>query len=153
MSETDTITSGPIAWMARNSVAANLLLVVVLVGGGLAATRVKQEVFPEFDLDIINVTVPYPGASPTEVEQAVNLAVEEAMRGIDGVKRVSSVAREGSGGGVFRGDRILMGGLLMVYLKIRAKSKGCCRRPRSMCLVILFLIGCTQKHAPHVLRV
>lgn len=88
---------GPIAYMAKHHVAANLAMVVVILAGLLAAFRTKQEVFPEFDLDIITVRVAYPGASPAEVEQGIILAVEEAVRGIDGVKRVTSVASEGSG--------------------------------------------------------
>jgi len=88
---------GPIAWMARNSVAANLLMIVILVGGALGASRIKQEVFPAFDLDLIRITVIYPGASPDEVEQGIILAIEEAVRGVDGVKRVTSGASEGGG--------------------------------------------------------
>ncbi len=75
----------------------NLLMLVCLVGGFLMALRIKQEVFPEFDLDIVTITVPYPGASPEEVERGIVLVVEEAVRGIDGVKEVSAVAREGAG--------------------------------------------------------
>jgi multidrug efflux pump subunit AcrB len=89
--------AGPIAWMAKNSVAANLLMFMILIGGAAGALSVKQEVFPEFDLDIVRVTVPYPGASPAEVEQGIILVAEEAVRGIDGVKMVSSVASENSG--------------------------------------------------------
>jgi len=81
--------------MSRNSVAANILMVVIFVGGLLSARSIKQEVFPEFELDMILVQVPYPGASPAEVEQGVALAVEEAVRGIDGVKEVSSSSLEG----------------------------------------------------------
>lgn len=88
---------GPLAWMARNSVAANLLMFIILIGGALGAGGIKQEVFPAFDLDLVRVTVPYPGASPEEVEQGIILAVEEAVRGIDGVKRVTSGASEGAG--------------------------------------------------------
>jgi len=88
---------GAIAWMARNPVAANLLMVMVLAGGVIGLTRVKQEVFPEFDLDLVQVSVAYPGASPEEVEQGIVLAVEEAVRGIDGVKRVVSTSNEGLG--------------------------------------------------------
>lgn len=88
--------SGPIAWMAQNSVAANLLMFVVLVGGVIGLARTKQEVFPEFDLDIVMVSVPYPGASPAEVEQGITLAAEEAVRGLDGVKRVTSSSSEGA---------------------------------------------------------
>lgn len=88
---------GPIRWMARNPVAANLLMFVILLGGLLSTLGLKQEVFPAFDLDLISVSVPYPGASPVEVEQGIILAVEEAVLGVEGVKRVTSVAREGSG--------------------------------------------------------
>ena len=85
-----------VAWMARNSVAANILMLSLLIGGAFMATRTKQEVFPEFELDAVNIAVPYPGASPAEVEQGVVLAVEEAVRGVDGVKRVTALANEGS---------------------------------------------------------
>ena len=88
---------GALAWMTKNSVAANLLMFVVVVGGLLGVLRTKQEVFPEFNLDQVNVSVAYPGASPAEVEQGILLAIEENVRGIDGVKRVTSTAREGSG--------------------------------------------------------
>ncbi len=88
---------GALAWMARNSVASNLLMFVLIVGGVLGVVRTKQEVFPEFALDKISVSVPYPGASPAEVEQGILLAIEERVRGLDGVKRVKSTAREGSG--------------------------------------------------------
>ncbi len=89
--------SGPIAWMAKNSVAANILMAVLLGGGIFAATRVKQEFLPQSQLDYVSVSVPYPGASPAEVEQGILLAIEEAVRGIDGVKKVTSTANEGSG--------------------------------------------------------
>ncbi|QJB55624.1 efflux RND transporter permease subunit [Pseudodesulfovibrio sp. zrk46] len=88
---------GPIAWMAGNSVAANLLMVVLLVGGLLFTMQIKKEVFPEFSEDTVTIAVSYPGASPEEVEQGVVLAVEEAVQGLDGVKEVTSSASEGSG--------------------------------------------------------
>ena len=66
---------GPIAWMAKNSVASNLLMLFLIAGGALAGFSVKQEVFPEFDLDIVRIGVPYPGASPSEVESGIVLAV------------------------------------------------------------------------------
>ncbi|CAN2043966.1 Acriflavin resistance protein [Candidatus Magnetomoraceae bacterium gMMP-13] len=87
-----------IAWMARKSVVANLLMIVLLIGGAIMAfTQTKQEVFPDFDVDIIEILVPYPGASPDEVEKGIILAVEEAVRGLEGVKKVSSSALEGVG--------------------------------------------------------
>ncbi len=95
--ETDT-TKGPIAWMAKNAVASNVLMLVLIIGGLVTlASGIKQEVFPEVELDIVSIQVTYPGASPEEVEQAVILAVEEAVRGVDGVKKVSSTSREGLG--------------------------------------------------------
>ena len=96
--QSDTSTErGPIAWMTRHSVAPNLLMAFLLIGGLMMALRIKQEVFPEFDLDIVTVAVPYPGASPEEVEQGVVLAIEEGVRGITDVKEVTSVASEGRG--------------------------------------------------------
>ncbi len=87
---------GPLAWMAKNPVASNVLMLILIVGGLVTlASGIKQEVFPEVELDIVAVNVTYPGASPAEVEQAVVLAVEEAVRGIDGVKKVTSSATEG----------------------------------------------------------
>ena len=89
---------GPIAWMAKNAVAANVLMLVLIVGGLVTlASGIRQEVFPEVEMDIVSIEISYPGASPAEVEQAVILAVEEAIRGIDGVKKVTSTAMEGVG--------------------------------------------------------
>ncbi len=89
--------SGAIAWFARNRVAANLLMAFVLGAGVMTVSRVPQEVFPEFALDLIQVTVPYLGAAPEEVEQGVNVRIEEAVQGIDGIKKVTSTAAEGNG--------------------------------------------------------
>jgi multidrug efflux pump subunit AcrB len=97
MSVKDTLMKGPVAWMAGNRVAANLLMFVLFVGGFLGLMRVKQEVFPEFSTDVVAVTVAYPGASPSEVEQGVVRSVEEALMGVDGVKRVNATAAEGVG--------------------------------------------------------
>ena len=87
---------GPIAWMAGNSVAANLLMIVLLVGGLLVGLQIKQEVFPEFTTDMINITVAYPGASPEEVENGIILAVEEAIQDLEGVDEIQSIASEGA---------------------------------------------------------
>jgi multidrug efflux pump subunit AcrB len=89
--------SGPLAWIAKNTVFANLLMIVFIVGGLLMASQVKQEVFPEVDLDIVTVQVPYPGAGPEEVEQGALLSVEEAIRSVDGIKEIRSTAAEGIG--------------------------------------------------------
>ncbi|MEC9373382.1 MAG: hypothetical protein VYC34_06030, partial [Planctomycetota bacterium] len=62
---------GAIAWMARNSIAANLLMVILLIGGLWSAVRMQKEVFPQFQLDVVEVRVGYPGAAPAEVEQGI----------------------------------------------------------------------------------
>jgi multidrug efflux pump subunit AcrB len=88
---------GPIAWMVRNGVTPNLIMLFLLIGGALMLFRIKQEVFPEFSLDTVTITVPYPGASPEEVESGIVLAIEEAVRGVEGVKQVTSTSSEGRG--------------------------------------------------------
>ncbi|SLM28894.1 Cobalt-zinc-cadmium resistance protein CzcA-like protein [Desulfamplus magnetovallimortis] len=86
---------GAIPWMAGNSVAANLMMLVLLVGGLFMASSIKQEVFPDFEMGIVNISVSYPGASPEEVERGIVLAVEEAVQGLDGIKEMNSTASEG----------------------------------------------------------
>ncbi len=88
---------GPIAWMARNAIAANLLMIILIGGGIWTAFNIQKEVFPQFQLDIVEVSVVYPGAAPAEVEQGILLPVEEAVRGVQGIKEVTSTARESSG--------------------------------------------------------
>lgn len=88
---------GTIRWFASNPVAANLVMLILLVGGLFSTCTIKQEVFPEFKLGVVRIVVPYAGASPDEVEQGIVLAVEESVRGIDGVDRVTGAATEGSG--------------------------------------------------------
>ncbi|MHC4430989.1 MAG: efflux RND transporter permease subunit [Planctomycetota bacterium] len=88
---------GILGWFASNHVAANLLMVLIIVAGLMGILSAKMEVFPEFSLDMINVTVPYLGASPADVEEGVCLRVEEAIAGVEGVKRMTSSAAEGAG--------------------------------------------------------
>lgn len=88
---------GPVAWMAENKIASNLLMLVALVGGLWTALRMQKEVFPEFLLDQVVVEIAYPGAAPAEVEQGVLLPVEEAIRGVQGIREMTSTASEGSG--------------------------------------------------------
>ncbi len=88
---------GLISWFVRNPVAANLLMVVLLVGGALSAVNLQRQVFPTISPGTVVVTVPYPGATPAEVEEGVTRRVEEAVLGIDGVKRVTSTASENVG--------------------------------------------------------
>lgn len=89
--------SGPIAYMAQNPIAANLLMIILLGGGIWTMFNIQKEVFPQFQLDMVEVSVVYPGASPAEVEQGILRPVEEAIRGVQGIKEVVSEAEEGSG--------------------------------------------------------
>ena len=86
-----------IEWFARNSVAANLMMVFIVVSGVIAVFTVNEETFPEIELDRVNIEVPYLGAAPEEVEAAVNIRIEEAIQGIDGIKQIQSTASEGMG--------------------------------------------------------
>ncbi len=88
---------GPIAWMTFNRVTPNLLMLVLLIGGFYMSSSIKKEVFPEFDLDLITVRVAYSGASPEEVEQGIILAVEEAVRGLEGIDEMTASAAQGGG--------------------------------------------------------
>ncbi len=88
---------GAVRWMTTNHVAANLLMLVLILGGIIKAPHIKQEVFPEVSLDRISVVVAYPGAGPEEVEEGILLKIEEGLTGIDGIKQLKSSADEGSG--------------------------------------------------------
>ena len=88
---------GAIAFMARHSIAANLLMIILIGGGIWTMFNIQKEVFPQFQLDYVEVNVVYPGAAPAEVEQGILLPVEEAIRGIQGIKEITSTANEGSG--------------------------------------------------------
>lgn len=88
---------GAITYMAHNSIAANLLMIILIGAGVWTMYNIQKEVFPEFQLDMVEVNVVYPGAAPTEVEQGILLPVEEAVRGVQGIKEITSTADEGSG--------------------------------------------------------
>ncbi len=87
---------GLIRWAVKNSPAMNTVLVAGLILGAVSAYALRREQFPEFDLEIVLVTVPYPGASPEEVEQGIGQKIEEAVRSIDGIKKQTTVATEGA---------------------------------------------------------
>ncbi|HEX4878501.1 MAG TPA: efflux RND transporter permease subunit [Limnobacter sp.] len=87
--------SGPLAWMTKNTVAANILMWTCLIGGVIGFSSMTKEVFPEFELDLVTINVAYPGASPEDVEQGIVLAVEEAISAVEGVVEINSTANEG----------------------------------------------------------
>ena len=86
---------GPLAWMVHNRVTPNLLMIFLLLGGIFMTGLIKKEVFPAFELDLVTIRVAYPGASPEEVEQGIVLVIEEAIRGLDGIKEITATASEG----------------------------------------------------------
>ncbi len=88
---------GLVAWFARNPVAANLLMATVVVAGLLTVGGLRQEVVPTLVVESATVTVPYPGASPAEVEESICMRIEEAVSGLSGVDEVRSTADEGVG--------------------------------------------------------
>ena len=88
---------GVIRWAIRNSPAMNTFLVASILVGATSLLIMQREVFPNFALEIVLVSVPFPGATPDEVEEGICRKVEAAVTSIDGVKKVSSVANEGFG--------------------------------------------------------
>ncbi len=86
-----------IEWFARNSVAANLLMAILLAGGLVSAFTIKKEIQPRIDTNFITVTMPFLGASPEDVEEGVLVKIEEAIQDIQGIKEISSTARRGNG--------------------------------------------------------
>jgi len=84
-------------WFAKNPVAANLAMVLIVAGGLLTLPGIKQEVFPEIASDLINISVPYLGAAPEEVEEAICVRIEEEVQSLEGIKRITSRASEGVG--------------------------------------------------------
>ena len=87
-----------IDWFARNEVAANLLMVVILLLGGWALVdRIPLEVFPSFDRDTITISTTYRGATPIEIEASVVVRIEEAVAGVEGIKSINSISFEGVG--------------------------------------------------------
>ena len=89
--------TGLIAWFASNHVAANLLMLMIIAFGVVSAFTIRKQTTPDFELNTIQVRVPYLGAAPQEVEEGVVVKIEEAIQDIDGITQIDSVAREGEG--------------------------------------------------------
>ena len=86
---------GPIAYMARNGVAANLLMFFIVAGGLVSMNGLVQEAFPALSFDHIEISVSYPGATPDDVEESIVVKIEEQVAGLDDVREVTAVATEG----------------------------------------------------------
>ncbi|OAZ89419.1 efflux RND transporter permease subunit [Halomonas sp. G11] len=87
---------GPLAWMVDHGVAPNLLMVLFIVGGLMASLAIKKEIFPEFETEVVQVTISYPGATPEDIEQSLLLPVEAAISDVEGIDELTSSASEGS---------------------------------------------------------
>jgi multidrug efflux pump subunit AcrB len=84
-----------IAWFAENRIAANLMLILIVLSGASALVSMPQKSFPDIDIPIITVSVLYLGAAPEEVELGVCVRIEEELEGVEGVKEIRSQANEG----------------------------------------------------------
>jgi multidrug efflux pump subunit AcrB len=80
--------NGIISWFARNSVAANLLMFFIIIGGALTALTINKQMFPQVQINWISYNVVYPGAAPQEVEEGITIKIEEALKSVQGLKRV-----------------------------------------------------------------
>lgn len=97
----DDTNKGLIAWFARNSVAANLLMIFILVGGFLTAQTINKQMFPQVKINWISFAAPYPGAAPQEVEEGITIKIEEALEQVQGLKRVITYSNRGYSNGWF----------------------------------------------------
>ncbi|UCG52070.1 MAG: efflux RND transporter permease subunit, partial [Candidatus Latescibacterota bacterium] len=86
-----------LAWFAENSVVANLLMAVIIAAGIITIPGITKEIFPEFSMDVITISVNYLGAAPEEVEEGVSVRIEEAIQDLEGIKRITSASAEGMG--------------------------------------------------------
>jgi len=86
-----------IRWAIGNAPGMNVILIAAMFLGGLALYNMRRETFPSFELEVVNVSVLYPGATPEDVEEGICQKIEEAVRAIDGIKQVTSIAQEGAG--------------------------------------------------------
>ena len=82
--------------MANHGVAPNLLMAFLIIGGFVMSLMIRKEFIPAFDADVVNISVAYVGATPTEMEQGVILPIENKLTSLNGIKRVSSQATQGS---------------------------------------------------------
>ena len=76
---------GVIRWAIKNTPAMNMLMVAILAVGMFSLVKMRREVFPQFDLEVVLASVAYPGASPEEIEEGICQKIEEAVRGVDGI--------------------------------------------------------------------
>ncbi|MGI2173734.1 efflux RND transporter permease subunit [Shewanella ulleungensis] len=93
---------GLIAWFARNSVAANLLMIIILLGGLLTASTIRKQFFPEVEINWIEFSAVYPGTAPQEVEEGITIKIEQALESVQGLKRVITYSNRNVAQGYFQ---------------------------------------------------
>jgi len=86
-----------LAAFAKNIVFANIVLLLIFVSGGFAVKNMVRENFPEFSLDMVTITVPFPGADPEEIEEGISQKLEEAIESIEGIKLYTTYSSENTG--------------------------------------------------------
>jgi len=84
-------------WSIKNNVTVNLVMIFIIMAGFFTVMKMRREMFPQFSLDMIVISVAYPGSSPEEVEEGICIKIEEEIQSIEGIKRLISTAREGNG--------------------------------------------------------
>jgi hydrophobic/amphiphilic exporter-1 (mainly G- bacteria), HAE1 family len=84
-------------WSVEHRVSVNLIMIFLIVAGTYTVLNMKREMFPQFSLDMIDIGVQYPGASPEEVEEGVCVKIEEQLKSLENVKTMYSSAFEGYG--------------------------------------------------------
>ena len=96
---------GVISWFARNTVAANLLMAFILLGGiYMYQFGVNKQMFPTREVNWIELNVAYPGAAPQEVEEGITIKIEEALKSVQGLDRVITYANRNRSNAYLRID-------------------------------------------------
>lgn len=98
----DDTNKGIIAWFTRNSVAANLLMIFIIIGGLLTAQTINKQMFPQVKINWLEYSAVYPGAAPQEVEEGITIKIEEALETIQGLERVITYSNRNYSSGYFR---------------------------------------------------
>jgi multidrug efflux pump subunit AcrB len=84
-----------VASIVGNNVLANVVLILIIALGVMSAVTLTRESMPEFDLNLIEIGVPYPGADPEEVEEGISRRIEAVVDGLEGIKKYSTASYEG----------------------------------------------------------
>ncbi len=113
---------GFLAWWARNSVAANLLMIISLIGGVIGYASLQRETFPSAEFNGATVSIGWPGASPQEVEEQLVLRIEESLADLDGIETITSTAVEGRGWVNIEADRSIDIPAFVDEVKLRVDS-------------------------------